>query len=374
MAKQVIKITENELHNLIKESIKIITERNYRDSDKRRKVAQHLNGKTTEQKKEEWNDIFAKRAAIRDINRDRDWEHMSPHDREFSHSVNHETFNINFNDLDDYDYVSYDDKYLNESFWETHGNLSQNKLSPFGSDVDKIMLQTLKQNISELQHKTNELKVMQNTEQIDISFIAKIIKDIKEKINIIHSNIEKLFIPSRKINMLFSLMKEFKSSLLENNIQEIKDLTEILSIYVNDFAYEIANNIKNKLTESKIDKSVNKMLKEVSTSYIKKKYINKIYKAIQPLISRIHKDDNWQAVNETFGIIEQVIGSENDLKVWCENGGYWKRMGEFPNYKEYKFLITLNTEGIEINGSLKCHSAGTMEDTFSSYDITVTFW
>ncbi len=30
--------------------------------------------------------------------------------------------------------------------------------------------------------------------------------------------------------------------------------------------------------------------------------------------------------------------------------------------------------GIEINGSLKCHSAGTIEDPFDRYDITITLW
>ena len=27
------------------------------------------------------------------------------------------------------------------------------------------------------------------------------------------------------------------------------------------------------------------------------------------------------------------------MNVWCENGGYWKQIHEFPNYKEYKFSI-----------------------------------
>lgn len=76
---------------------------------------------------------------------------------------------------------------------------------------------------------------------------------------------------------------------------------------------------------------------------------------------------------KAFDIINNIIGSDGELKVWCENGGYWKGVGEFPNYKEYKFEIEL-IDGIKINGSLKCHSAGTIEDPFEKYDITVTFW
>lgn len=48
-------------------------------------------------------------------------------------------------------------------------------------------------------------------------------------------------------------------------------------------------------------------------------------------------------------------------------------MGEFPNYKEYKIQILMNN-GIEINGSIKCHAAGTAEDTFQKYDITINMW
>lgn len=62
------------------------------------------------------------------------------------------------------------------------------------------------------------------------------------------------------------------------------------------------------------------------------------------------------------------------MNVWCENGGYWKQIHEFPNYKEYKFSIYFSIDDFEINGSLKCHSAGTLEDPFGRYDITVTMW
>ena len=41
--------------------------------------------------------------------------------------------------------------------------------------------------------------------------------------------------------------------------------------------------------------------------------------------------------------------------------------------KEYLLKINMNN-GIEINGSLKCHSDGTMEDPFDRYDITITLW
>ena len=56
-----------------------------------------------------------------------------------------------------------------------------------------------------------------------------------------------------------------------------------------------------------------------------------------------------------------------------DNGGYWKQLGEFPNFKEYKIQILMNN-GIEINGSIQCHAAGTREDTFQKYDMTINMW
>lgn len=139
--------------------------------------------------------------------------------------------------------------------------------------------------------------------------------------------------------------------------------------------YQWADNILNnriKFNES-IKKSVKNILKEASNSQIKKKYINLIYKNIKDLTSKFYRDSNWEGVSNLFNRIENVIKDYGELDIWVENGGYWKSYGEFPNYKEYKFAIQLN-DGPIINGSLKCHAAGTMEDTFDKYDITVTLY
>lgn len=132
-----------------------------------------------------------------------------------------------------------------------------------------------------------------------------------------------------------------------------------------------------KLTENDlkqiVKESVITYINEASNSYIKKKTINQIYKHTQSLTDHLYKDDAWQGVSNAFKTIESVIGDNGELDVWVENGGYWKTIQHFPNYKEYRFKITLNN-GIAINGSLKCHSAGTMEDPFERYDMTITMW
>ena len=122
-----------------------------------------------------------------------------------------------------------------------------------------------------------------------------------------------------------------------------------------------------------IKETVQNILLEASNSVVKKKYINKLYKATKEMTSHLYKDDNWTAAFQVFDMMKDTIGNDGEIDVWCENGGYWKGAGEFPNYKEYKFKIEL-VGGVIINGSLKCHSAGTIEDPFDRYDITITFW
>lgn len=128
-----------------------------------------------------------------------------------------------------------------------------------------------------------------------------------------------------------------------------------------------------RITENDLYRIVKNVVNEASLSYEKKKITNMLYKKTQNLTSRFYSDEYWEGVNMILEVIENTIGDNGELNVWCENGGYWKRLGEFPNYKEYKINIKMNN-GVEINGSIKCHSAGTMEDTFSRYDMTLTLW
>ena len=106
---------------------------------------------------------------------------------------------------------------------------------------------------------------------------------------------------------------------------------------------------------------------------LKRKYINYLYNGLKNLTNKMYKDDDWGAVKYLYNTLQEMMSGKGEVEMWVENGGYWKQLGEFPNYKEYKIKVITN-EGIEINGSLKCHAAGTIEDTFKYYDITCTFY
>jgi hypothetical protein len=124
-----------------------------------------------------------------------------------------------------------------------------------------------------------------------------------------------------------------------------------------------------KLTESDLHNIIKEAIKSVS--YEKKKIIRQIYKVTNDLTSKIHSDDNWEAVKKVWERIESIIDGE--LEVTVNNGGYSERIDKFPNYKQYDFKIKLNND-IEIQGELKCHAAGTIEYPFDRYDITITMW
>lgn len=108
--KKIIKLTESELKNIIKEAVvKTVNEArnanyNYKNADQRFKVAQHFNNKTRDEKRQEWEDIIAKRTAITDINRDRDWKNLPQHEKDFTRETKADTFNIDFEDFYNFDY------------------------------------------------------------------------------------------------------------------------------------------------------------------------------------------------------------------------------------------------------------------------------
>lgn len=122
-----------------------------------------------------------------------------------------------------------------------------------------------------------------------------------------------------------------------------------------------------------IKESINKVLHENNLSNERNKYIKKLYKFTDKFTHSLYKDDNWSNVSKIIENIKNFIGQNGTLTCQVKNGGYWKSITEFPNYKEYLLTIELEN-GIEINGSLKCHAAGTINDVFAKYDITITFW
>ena len=98
-----------------------------------------------------------------------------------------------------------------------------------------------------------------------------------------------------------------------------------------------------------------------------------LYKGVNDLTSHLYRDNDWRYINAVFQRIEDIVSSEGELSVWCENGGYVKDREGKPIYKEWKLRIELNNGGM-IGGSVKANAAGSIEDPLDAYDITCTFW
>lgn len=101
------------------------------------------------------------------------------------------------------------------------------------------------------------------------------------------------------------------------------------------------------------------------------KVIRRLYKNTYPFTCHKYHDSAWENTRQVFESIRNTIGV-SDLTVYS---GQYQNMfdNERPASRTYKLEIELDC-GVTIGGELKCHSAGTVEDPFSSYDMTCMFF
>lgn len=121
------------------------------------------------------------------------------------------------------------------------------------------------------------------------------------------------------------------------------------------------------ITESELKKVV----KEVTTKIVtKKRLINTIYKVTHKITGQLYTDDYWQGVKN----VEEAIASLGitNYNIYPENGGYRKSQDGLSHWKEYK--VEIEYGGVTVNGTLNCHVAGTVEDPFSRYDMSLVLW
>lgn len=121
-------------------------------------------------------------------------------------------------------------------------------------------------------------------------------------------------------------------------------------------------------------------IKTVITQAEKRKIQRAIYKELQRTNStgRFYRDENWAGVNNVMKDIDNALSAlfrttkheyESTLRV--EHGGYQKN-NDGTQWKEY--ILEIFVKGQEepfMTGILNCHAAGSIEDPFSMYDITL---
>lgn len=117
----------------------------------------------------------------------------------------------------------------------------------------------------------------------------------------------------------------------------------------------------------------------VNESNEKKSAINKIYKVTKPYTSHLYSDETWKGVDDITNAIKS-LGFECELTI--KDGGYRNSLGGhtmFANgndvsyWKEYNISITTDT-GVMVNGTINCHAAGTVENPFERYDMSLVLY
>lgn len=101
----------------------------------------------------------------------------------------------------------------------------------------------------------------------------------------------------------------------------------------------------------------------------KRALIDGIYRQVKSEISGFKRDQAWENVMAVFRKIQQMSGAKVSWGV--KNGGY-RTYPSGSQGKEYQ--VTVEKDGFVVNGTLTAHAAGTVDDPFSRYDITLVLW
>lgn len=92
-----------------------------------------------------------------------------------------------------------------------------------------------------------------------------------------------------------------------------------------------------------------------------------IYTLLKSELSKRFKDEDWSGVQ---GIWNKLKKNGYDVEVSVPKGGY-KVFRDKEAAKE--FQITISKDMRTLHGVMVCHAAGTVEDPFKEYDVTLTF-
>lgn len=102
---------------------------------------------------------------------------------------------------------------------------------------------------------------------------------------------------------------------------------------------------------------------------------NKLYTALKPINGKYYSDENWKVVSDFKQIVEPLLPENLVLDLYCRDGGYRTSRDGTAKWKEYDFdIYDYETNKDRINGKITCSAAGTVEDPFSRYDVTITMY
>lgn len=126
--------------------------------------------------------------------------------------------------------------------------------------------------------------------------------------------------------------------------------------------------------ETKLRELIKKGL-SLKESVDKRSLKNRLYKALRPINGKYYRDENGQAIQDFKQIVNGIIEEPLRLDVFVFDGGYRTSKDGYTHWKEYDFEIYDSTTNKNIiDGKITCGAAGTVEDPFSRYDVTITMY
>ena len=98
---------------------------------------------------------------------------------------------------------------------------------------------------------------------------------------------------------------------------------------------------------------------------------NEIYRAIEPYTKNMIKWDNFSEIINIQEAIRNVVGP--DLMCDIDGGNFTRINKDGLEYREFDISIYDNKDDYDmiLEGKLVCNSAGTMDEPWKLYDITV---
>lgn len=98
---------------------------------------------------------------------------------------------------------------------------------------------------------------------------------------------------------------------------------------------------------------------------------NEIYRAVEPYTKNMTKWDNFSKIVDIQEAIRDVVGP--DLMCDIDGGNSTRLNKDGLEYREFDISIYNNKEDYEmvLEGKLVCNSAGTMDEPWKIYDITI---
>lgn len=102
--------------------------------------------------------------------------------------------------------------------------------------------------------------------------------------------------------------------------------------------------------------------------HTRNEYLTEMQRIVNPLSKGFFHDTDWNAVWKIRDTLKDAFPKVK-FEMWADNrtGGY------SGNTKTYDFSAT-TPEGYELFGRIKCFAAGTKENPFDRYDMTVEIY